>query len=129
MRTIKGGISINYLKTQAGLDIAERRRPQEGRWLFEDNGGRIDLRLNVVPTLFGEDIAVRILDRRFGLRALDAPGLAARRIATTRGPVGQPQRPDSRDRSHGTGKTTTLYACVQELNQRDAQDQYHRRPD
>src|SRR5262245_29071168 len=53
---------INVFKTQAGIDIAERRRPQEGRWIFEDNGNRLDLRISVVPTLFGEDLAIRILD-------------------------------------------------------------------
>src|SRR4051812_27691617 len=42
---------INYFKTTAGMDIAERRRPQEGRWLLEQNGNRVDLRINVVPTL------------------------------------------------------------------------------
>src|SRR5262245_56223913 len=46
---------INHFKTMAGLDIAERRRPQEGRWIYAHNGERIDLRLNIVPTLFGED--------------------------------------------------------------------------
>ena len=60
---------INFFKTQAEIDIAEHRRPQEGRWLFQSNGDRIDLRINVVPTLYGEDLAVRILDRRAGLRS------------------------------------------------------------
>jgi type II secretory ATPase GspE/PulE/Tfp pilus assembly ATPase PilB-like protein len=45
---------ISYLKTMAGIDIAERRRPQEGRWIFEENGTRIDLRINIVPTLLAK---------------------------------------------------------------------------
>src|SRR5262245_46449205 len=53
---------ISYFKTMADMDIAEHRRPQEGRWIYEHNGERIDLRINVVPTLFGEDLAVRILN-------------------------------------------------------------------
>jgi type II secretory ATPase GspE/PulE/Tfp pilus assembly ATPase PilB-like protein len=107
---------INYLKTQAGLDIAERRRPQEGRWLFEDNGGRIDLRLNVVPTLFGEDLAVRILDRRFGLRALDALGLPRGELQRLAALLASPSGLILVTGPTGTGKTTTQYACVQELN-------------
>src|SRR4051812_28881224 len=67
---------INYFKTMAGMDIAERRRPQEGRWLIDNNGDRVDLRINVVPTLFGEDVAIRILDRKSGLRTLDTLGLS-----------------------------------------------------
>ena len=107
---------INFLKTQAGLDIAERRRPQEGRWLFEDNGARIDLRLNVVPTLFGEDVAVRILDRRFGLRALDALGLPRAELQRLAALLASPSGLILVTGPTGTGKTTTLYACIQQLN-------------
>src|SRR6266702_3653441 len=53
---------INFFKTMGQMDIGEHRRPQEGRWIFESQGERVDLRINVVPTLFGEDLAIRILD-------------------------------------------------------------------
>ena len=44
---------INYVKATAGLDIAERRRPLEGRWIVDRTEGRLDLRINIIPTLFG----------------------------------------------------------------------------
>lgn len=53
---------ISYVKATAGLDIAERRRPLEGRWIIDRDEGRPDLRINVIPTLFGEDLTARILD-------------------------------------------------------------------
>src|SRR5262245_9398983 len=107
---------LNFLKTQAGLDIAERRRPQEGRWLFSNNGARVDLRINVVPTLFGEDLAVRILDRRLGLRSLDGLGLTRADLARLTALLTSPSGLILVTGPTGTGKTTTLYACIQHLN-------------
>ena len=107
---------LNFFKTQAGLDIAERRRPQEGRWLFADGEARIDLRINVVPTLFGEDLAVRILDRRFGLRSLDGLGMTRTDLARLQSLLASPSGLILVTGPTGTGKTTTLYACIQHLN-------------
>jgi general secretion pathway protein E len=87
---------INFFKTMSGMDIAEHRRPQEGRWIFDSASERVDLRINIVPTLFGEDLAVRILSHKIGLKPLDS-------LLLVTGPT-------------GTGKTTTLYACLQHLN-------------
>jgi type II secretory ATPase GspE/PulE/Tfp pilus assembly ATPase PilB-like protein len=108
---------INHFKTMAGIDIAERRRPQEGRWIYEHNGQRVDLRLNIVPTLFGEDLAVRILDRQFGLRTLDTLGLTRTDFARLTGMLASPSGLLLVTGPTGTGKTTTLYACIQHLNQ------------
>jgi type II secretory ATPase GspE/PulE/Tfp pilus assembly ATPase PilB-like protein len=107
---------MNYFKTMAGADLAERRRPQEGRWIVEYNGDRIDLRLNVVPTLYGEDLAVRILDRKFGLRSLDTLGLTRGDYNRLTGMLASPSGLLLVTGPTGTGKTTTLYACVQHLN-------------
>jgi type II secretory ATPase GspE/PulE/Tfp pilus assembly ATPase PilB-like protein len=107
---------INYFKTMAGMDIAERRRPQEGRWLIDHNGARVDLRINVVPTLFGEDLAVRILDCRFGLRTLDSLGLSKHDYSRLTGWLASPGGLVLVTGPTGTGKTTTLYACIQHLN-------------
>jgi type II secretory ATPase GspE/PulE/Tfp pilus assembly ATPase PilB-like protein len=107
---------INYFKTQAEIDIAERRRPQEGRWLFDSNGDRIDLRINVVPTLYGEDLAVRILDRRSGLRSLDNLGLSRGDYNRLTGLLASPGGLLLVTGPTGTGKTTTLYGCLQHLN-------------
>lgn len=108
---------INYFKAMAAIDIAERRRPQEGRWIFDGGeGGRIDLRINVVPTLFGEDLACRILDRKFGLRSLDELGLSRSEHNRLTGLLSSPAGLLLVTGPTGTGKTTTLYACVQHLN-------------
>jgi type II secretory ATPase GspE/PulE/Tfp pilus assembly ATPase PilB-like protein len=107
---------INYFKTLAGIDIAERRRPQEGRWIFDSNESRVDLRINVVPTLFGEDVACRLLDRKFGLRTLDNLGLSRSDHSKLTGLLSSPSGLILVTGPTGTGKTTTLYACIQHLN-------------
>ncbi|QDU95367.1 GspE/PulE family protein [Lignipirellula cremea] len=107
---------LSVMKANAGMDIAERRRPCDGRLLFSEGDLRIDLRINTVPTLFGEDMTCRILDRSSNLRSLDDLGM-------TRGDLGQ-VRSMLQSTSGlilvtgptGTGKTTTQYACLQHLN-------------
>src|SRR5262245_54090159 len=107
---------ISYFKTLAGIDIAEKRRPQEGRWIFDEDDQRIDLRINIVPTLFGEDLAVRILDRRVGLRSLDSLGLTRTDHSRLTGLLASPSGLLLVTGPTGTGKTTSLYSCVQHLN-------------
>jgi type II secretory ATPase GspE/PulE/Tfp pilus assembly ATPase PilB-like protein len=107
---------INFFKTTAGMDIAERRRPQEGRWLLEQNGNRVDLRINVVPTLFGEDLAVRVLNHQIGLRPLDNLGLSRTEYCRLTNLLASPSGLVLVTGPTGTGKTTTLYACLQHLN-------------
>lgn len=112
----QGRYLISYLKAQAGIDIAERRRPQEGRWIFEREGGRVDLRLNIIPTLHGEDLAARILDRKQGLRTLDSLGLLRGDHQKLTSLLSSPSGLILVTGPTGTGKTTTLYACLQHLN-------------
>src|SRR5438876_2288096 len=107
---------INFLKTTAGMDIAEHRRPQEGRWIFDFVSERVDLRINVVPTLFGEDLAVRILSHKIGLRPLDSLGLSRNDYNRLTGLLASPSGLLLVTGPTGTGKTTTLYACLQHLN-------------
>ncbi len=112
----QGRTMISYLKAQAGMDIADRRRPQEGRWIFEREAGRIDLRLNIIPTLHGEDLAARILDRKQGLRTLDSLGLTRGDHQKLTALLSSPSGLILVTGPTGTGKTTTLYACLQHLN-------------
>lgn len=107
---------ISYIKAQAGIDIAERRRPQEGRWIVDRTGGRIDLRINIIPTLHGEDLAARILDRKQGLRSLDSLGMTRADLQKLTGLLASPSGLMLVTGPTGTGKTTTLYACLQHLN-------------
>ena len=113
----QGRYLISYLKAQAGIDIAERRRPQEGRWIFETElGNRVDLRINIIPTLHGEDLAARILDRKQGLRTLESLGLTKGDYQKLTSLLASPSGLILVTGPTGTGKTTTLYACLQHLN-------------
>jgi type II secretory ATPase GspE/PulE/Tfp pilus assembly ATPase PilB-like protein len=107
---------ISYLKAQAGIDIAERRRPQEGRWIFDRPEGPIDLRINIIPTLHGEDLSARLLDRKFGLRKLDDLGLTRGDYTKLTALLSSPSGLILVTGPTGSGKTTTLYACLQHLN-------------
>ncbi len=107
---------ISYIKATAGLDIAERRRPLEGRWIIDRDEGRLDLRINVIPTLFGEDLTARILDRKVGLRSLESLGLSNTDQSKLTSLLASPSGLILVTGPTGTGKTTTLYACLQHLN-------------
>ncbi len=112
---------LNYFKSVASIDIAERRRPQEGRWIYEAEpdaagGHAVDLRINVIPTLYGEDLTARILDRKFGLRSLAALGLLKSEHDKLTSLLASPSGLLLVTGPTGTGKTTTLYACLQHLN-------------
>jgi type II secretory ATPase GspE/PulE/Tfp pilus assembly ATPase PilB-like protein len=108
---------ISYIKTQADMNISERRRPMDGRWLFNRRSGlRLDLRINTIPTLCGEDCTLRILDQAYRLLSIDQLGLdeavsnqLVRLLASPSGLllVTGPTE---------TGKSTTLYACLAHLN-------------
>src|SRR4051812_40032657 len=55
---------LSHIKAVAGIDVAEKRRPADGRWIYEaDDGESVDLRINVIPTVHGEDFAIRLLAR------------------------------------------------------------------
>ena len=58
---------IAHVKALAGMDVAEHRRPQDGRWISRQDHRVIDLRLNIIPTLHGEDLALRLLVRGFAV--------------------------------------------------------------
>lgn len=106
----------NYVKATAGIDIAERRKPSEGRLIYETLNRHVDLRLNFIPTLHGEDMTARLLDREFGLRQIDQLGLSRHEISSLTAILNSPSGLILVTGPTGTGKTTTLYACIQYLN-------------
>lgn len=108
---------IRYVKAEAGMDIAERRRPMDGRWLFIcDSGRRVDLRINTVPTLYGEDLSIRLLDRAMHLYAVQSLGMTPSQFNDVLAMLSSPSGLILVTGPTGAGKTTTLYACIQHLN-------------
>lgn len=107
---------IGFVKAMAGMDIAEHRRPLDGRWIDTFDGKQLDLRINTVPTLFGEDMTLRIWDREVGLFDLDELGMARHDYGRLIHMLSRPSGLILVTGPTGTGKTTTLYACLQHLN-------------
>ncbi len=107
---------ISHVKAMSGMDIADRRRPGEGRWLHAKAGKRLDIRVNCIGTLFGEDLTMRLWDRDAGLRRLDRLGLAPKDLETLKSLLSRPSGLLLVTGPTGTGKTTTLYACLEHLH-------------
>ncbi|HYF91770.1 MAG TPA: ATPase, T2SS/T4P/T4SS family [Symbiobacteriaceae bacterium] len=110
---------VSRIKIMSGMDIAERRVPQDGRIEVEMQGRRLDLRVNTVPTVFGEKIAVRILDRSAALLGLGELGLQPDVLAQIRALLARPNGMFLATGPTGSGKTTTLMAALGELNHAD----------
>jgi type II secretory ATPase GspE/PulE/Tfp pilus assembly ATPase PilB-like protein len=107
---------LNYMKAVSGIDMTDRRKPAEGRLIYETLNRHVDLRLNFIPTMFGEDMSARLLDRQFGLRNIDELGFSRHEHSTLTGILNSPSGLILVTGPTGTGKTTTLYACIQYLN-------------
>ncbi|TMH27645.1 MAG: type II/IV secretion system protein [Betaproteobacteria bacterium] len=112
---------ISRIKVMSELDIAERRVPQDGRFKARREGREIDFRVSVMPSVFGEDAVLRILDRRAlsdqlkGL-TLDALGFDAEIIGRMRQLSAEPYGMLLVTGPTGSGKTTSLYATITEVN-------------
>jgi type IV pilus assembly protein PilB len=105
------------LKVLAQLDIAERRLPQDGRLRFRSpNGGETDVRISVLPTAFGEKLVLRVLDRSHLQRDLESLGFEASALHELRSAIARPCGLVLVTGPTGSGKTTTLYAALAELN-------------
>jgi len=104
------------IKVMADLDIAERRLPQDGRISLTVQGNPIDLRVSVLPTMFGESVVLRILDRSQVSFDLEKLGLRRDDVALVRQLIHKPNGIIIVTGPTGCGKTTTLYAALSELN-------------
>jgi type IV pilus assembly protein PilB len=108
---------IARLKVMGGLDLAQRRAPQDGRIALRAGGHPMDLRMAVLPTTYGERVALRILHRAVGgPLGLNALGMDAKTEATFLGAIEQPYGAIITCGPTGSGKTTTLYAGLDLLN-------------
>ena len=108
------------LKVLSRLDIAERRAPQDGRMRLRlPNRRKVDLRMNTLPTLYGEKVVVRILDSGAALPSLDELGMTKRQQRNFIAALERPQGMILVTGPTGSGKTVTLYAALERLNVRE----------
>ena len=107
------------LKIMAGLDIAEKRKPQDGRIAFKTDGREIDVRTSVLPGNHGETIVMRLLDKEKGLLSLEALGFEGVDRDRFEANIARPNGIVLVTGPTGSGKTTTLYAALQQLNRPD----------
>jgi type IV pilus assembly protein PilB len=108
---------ISRLKIMSNLDIAERRIPQDGRFKIKALGKEVDVRVSMLPTVHGEKIVMRILDKTALAPSLDALGLDQLSLDNFSYALSQPYGMILVTGPTGSGKTTTLYSCLQEMNQ------------
>jgi type II secretory ATPase GspE/PulE/Tfp pilus assembly ATPase PilB-like protein len=141
LTTEHGRRCVSYVKAMAGMDLAEQRRPLDGRWVREDETflfgedgedgdgvrlvpdpgpraavGRIDLRVSTIPTLHGEDMAIRLLVSTPQVTALEQLGMSRRELNELMAMLDIPGGLILVSGPTGSGKTTTLYAGLRYLN-------------
>ena len=107
---------ISRVKIISGLNISERRRPQDGRIELKVNGKPIDMRVSCLPTSYGESVVLRVLDRSVVNLDLDALGLEPSLLAKLREIIHLPNGILLVTGPTGSGKTTTLYSALREIN-------------
>ena len=107
------------VKIMAGLNIAEKRLPQDGRIRLKVAGKDIDIRVSTVPTTYGERIVMRLLDRSSVMKDLDTIGFSPRNLAGINSLITKSHGIILVTGPTGSGKTTTLYACLAKINKPD----------
>ena len=105
------------LKLMAGLDISEKRLPQDGRFNLQITGHSIDVRMSTMPVQHGESVVMRLLDQSAGILSLDETGMPDDLVARVRHQISRPHGMVLVTGPTGSGKTTTLYGALSELNQ------------
>jgi len=107
---------ISRIKILAGLDIAEKRLPQDGRIKLLVGGKDIDIRVSIIPTALGERAVLRLLDRQAGVLSLEMLGLSDSILTSFKNALSRPNGIILVTGPTGSGKTTTLYASLLKLN-------------
>ncbi|MGV8992244.1 MAG: GspE/PulE family protein [Thiobacillus sp.] len=104
------------LKIVSGLDISEKRLPQDGRFAIKVRGRTLDVRLSTMPTQYGESVVMRLLSQGESPHTLDSLGMASETLEQFRNILHRPNGLVLVTGPTGSGKTTTLYAALHELN-------------
>ncbi|MQY50696.1 MSHA biogenesis protein MshE [Rhodocyclus tenuis] len=104
------------LKLVSGLDISEKRLPQDGRFVIKVRNAPVDVRISTMPTQYGESVVMRLLNQNTGLLGLDRLGLPPEVLAGLRRAIRRQNGMVLVTGPTGSGKTTTLYAALAELN-------------
>ena len=107
---------VTRIKVMSNLDIAERRLPQDGRIELTVGGNSVDLRVSILPTLFGEAVVMRVLDRTVVQLDLNKIGMDPNTLSRFREMIHRPNGIVLVTGPTGSGKTTTLYSALNELN-------------
>jgi MSHA biogenesis protein MshE len=122
-QTIEGrGVAsalVTRLKLMSGLDIAEKRLPQDGRFSVKVKGRSIDVRLATMPVQYGESVVLRLLDQSNNLMTLEQLGMPEGMLARFRTLIERPAGMVLVTGPTGSGKTTTLYSALKYLNRSD----------
>jgi len=116
--TIKPAV-ISRIKILAKMDIAERRLPQDGRFQVKFGTREVDLRVSTIPTVLGEKVVLRLLDKSKGLIKLEQLGFIPEQLEEFKSVIYKPYGIILLTGPTGSGKTTTLYATLNEVNSKD----------
>lgn len=108
---------VGTVLANAGMNAAERRHPQDGRWVYrKPNGHVVDLRINSIPTMQGEDLAIRLLVRDAGLLDMTKLGMTKGQLQTYESAIQTPGGLVLITGPTGSGKTATMYSALVRLN-------------
>ncbi|MAG59102.1 MAG: pilus assembly protein PilB [Planctomycetes bacterium] len=117
-KAVQGAV-LSRLKIMAEMDIAEKRKPQDGRITIEALDKHMDVRVSILPGTHGESIVMRLLDKQEGLVSLERLGFGGEDLQRFHRVIKRPNGIFLVTGPTGSGKTTTLYAALQELNKPD----------